>query len=44
MTFARIPEMREAYGPDVMYLVGGALLQEDDLVSACRRLVEAVNG
>ncbi len=44
MTFARIPEMREVYGADVMYLVGGALLQEDDLVSASRRLVEAVNG
>jgi len=41
MTFARIPEMRDAYGNDVMYLVGGALLSEPDLVSACRRLVAA---
>lgn len=41
MTFARIPEMRAAYGNDVMYLVGGALLSEPDLVSACRRLVAA---
>ena len=41
MTFARIPEMREAYGNDIMYLVGGALLSEPDLVSACKRLVAA---
>lgn len=32
MTFERVPEMREAYGHDVMYLVGGALLQEPNLV------------
>lgn len=42
MNFSRVPEMREAYGRDVMYLIGGALLQEADLVSACRRLVDAV--
>lgn len=42
MTFARIPEMRDAYGNDVMYLVGGALLSEPDLVGACKRLVAAV--
>ena len=44
MTFARVPEMRETYGNDVMYLVGGALLQEPDLVAACQRLVAAVEG
>jgi len=42
MTFARVPEMREAYGKDVMYLIGGALLQEPNLVDACRRLVAIV--
>jgi len=43
MTFECVPEMREAYGRDVMYLVGGALLQESNLVDACRRLVAAVD-
>ncbi|QGG93405.1 transcriptional regulator (plasmid) [Agrobacterium sp. MA01] len=42
MTFSRVPEMRQAYGNDVMYLIGGALLQEENLVDACRRLVGAV--
>lgn len=42
MTFARVPEMRAAYGKDVMYLIGGALLQEPNLVDACRRLVAIV--
>jgi len=43
MTFERVPEMREAYGNDVMYLIGGALLQQPNLVEACRRLVAAVH-
>lgn len=43
MTLSRVPEMREAYGDDVMYLIGGALLQEPNLVDACRRLVAAVH-
>ncbi len=42
MTFSRVPEMRQAYGSDVMYLIGGALLQEANLVDACRRLATAV--
>ncbi|GMB82558.1 5-methylthioribulose-1-phosphate isomerase [Shinella zoogloeoides] len=42
MTFARLPEMRDAYGNDIMYLIGGALLAEPDLVSACQRLVASV--
>lgn len=42
MTLARIPEMRDAYGKDVMYLIGGALLREPNLLDACRRLVDAV--
>lgn len=44
MTFQRVPEMLSAYGDDVMYLMGGALLQEPDLTEACRRLVAAVRG
>lgn len=44
VNFTRVPDMREAYGPDVMYLVGGALLQMPDLTEACRRLADAVNG
>ncbi|NOV17501.1 transcriptional regulator [Ensifer adhaerens] len=42
MNLSRVPEMREAYGNDVMYLIGGALLQDTDIVSASRRIVEAV--
>lgn len=42
MNLDRVPEMREAYGQDVMYLIGGALLQDTDIVSASRRIVEAV--
>ncbi|MHB1102193.1 MAG: RuBisCO large subunit C-terminal-like domain-containing protein [Devosia sp.] len=43
MTLERIPEMQAAYGHDVVYLIGGALLRERaDLVGACRRLVETV--
>lgn len=44
VSFERIADMREAYGADVMYLVGGALLQQPDLADACRRLADAVNG
>ena len=43
MTFARLPEMRDAYGDTVMYLIGGALLREKaDLPAACRTLANAV--
>lgn len=42
MNFNRVPEMREAYGRDVMYLIGGALLQQPDIAEASRRLVDAV--
>ncbi len=42
MTFARVPEMRDAYGDHVIYLVGGALLREQDVAEACRRLAAAV--
>jgi ribulose-bisphosphate carboxylase large chain len=43
MNFDRVPEMRSAYGNDVIYLVGGALLREgSELTAACRRLAAAV--
>lgn len=43
MKLESVPAMREVYGHDVIYLVGGALLREkSDLPSACRRLIEAV--
>jgi len=43
MTFERVPEMRDAYGDNVMYLIGGALLREkSDLPAACRKLIDAV--
>lgn len=43
MTFERVPEMRDAYGDTVMYLIGGALLREkSDLPAACRKLIDAV--
>lgn len=45
MTFERIPEMQAAYGENVMYLVGGALIREKaKLVDASKRLVAAVRG
>ncbi|MGG6893079.1 MULTISPECIES: RuBisCO large subunit C-terminal-like domain-containing protein [Rhizobium] len=43
MTLNRVAEMRETYGNDIMYLVGGALLEQDNLVEACQRLCDAVN-
>lgn len=43
MTFERVPEMQDAYGKDVIYLIGGALIRErETLVAACRRLCETV--
>ncbi|URK85960.1 hypothetical protein LP421_01595 (plasmid) [Rhizobium sp. RCAM05350] len=43
MTFERVPEMRDAYGETVMYLIGGALLRErSDLPAACRKLIDAI--
>lgn len=43
MTFERVPEMKAAYGDDVIYLIGGALIRErQTLVDACRRLGETV--
>ncbi|UJQ96109.1 RuBisCO large subunit C-terminal-like domain-containing protein [Mariluticola halotolerans] len=43
MTLERVPEMQAAYGKDVIYLIGGALLRDKaNLPAACQRLVEAV--
>ncbi|MEO1985286.1 MAG: RuBisCO large subunit C-terminal-like domain-containing protein [Martelella sp.] len=43
MTFERVPEMKAAYGKDVIYLIGGALIRERaTLADACKRLAEAV--
>ena len=43
MTFERVPEMQAAYGRDVVYLIGGALIRErETLVEACKRLCETV--
>lgn len=43
MTLNRVPEMRAAYGDDVIYLIGGALLREgQEMSAACRKLAEAV--
>ncbi|KWV56743.1 transcriptional regulator [Rhizobium altiplani] len=38
MTFERIADMQQVYGNHVIYLIGGALLRESDLASACRAL------
>jgi ribulose-bisphosphate carboxylase large chain len=43
MGFDRIDEMARVYGRDCIYLIGGALFREPDLVAACRafgRMVE----
>ncbi|MDM9624050.1 RuBisCO large subunit C-terminal-like domain-containing protein [Rhizobium sp. S96] len=42
MTFERIPDMQRAYGEHVIYLIGGALLRENDLVVACQTLRTAI--
>lgn len=43
MKLESVPAMRDVYGDDVIYLVGGALLREkSDLVGACQRLVHTV--
>ncbi|WP_420963602.1 RuBisCO large subunit C-terminal-like domain-containing protein [Brucella sp. IR073] len=45
MTFERIPQMVSTYGDNVMYLMGGALLREqDDLPGACKRLRNLLHG
>ena len=43
MSIVKVDEMRSVYGDDIMYLVGGALLQAPEgVASATRRLVEKV--
>ena len=43
MTLDRVAEMRAAYGNDIMYLVGGALLVDPGgVIAACQRLVSKI--
>ena len=43
MSLESVPAMRNVYGEDVIYLVGGALLrQKSDLIGASQRLAKAV--
>jgi ribulose-bisphosphate carboxylase large chain len=42
MTVARVPEMIETYGRDVMLLIGGGLLSAGDVAQASRDFVQAV--
>jgi ribulose-bisphosphate carboxylase large chain len=43
MSIEKVDEMKSVYGPDIMYLVGGALLRAPEgVISATRRLVERV--
>lgn len=45
MTRARVPEMLDFYGADVMLLIGGGLLEaREQLVGATREFVSAVHG
>src|SRR5262249_39795955 len=45
MTLARIPEMREMYGAEVMYLVGGGLHRPGvSLDESCRELIQLALG
>jgi ribulose-bisphosphate carboxylase large chain len=45
MSVERVPEMREAYGDDVMLLIGGGLLSaRDKLLERSREFVAAVRG
>jgi ribulose-bisphosphate carboxylase large chain len=45
MTRARVPEMLDFYGADVMLLIGGGLLEaREQLVAATREFVSAVHG
>ena len=39
---SRVPYWAERYGPDTIFLIGAALYAQEDLVRACRQLVEAV--
>jgi len=44
MTMENIREMKEFYGPDVIYLMGGGLFRgSDDLVENCRRFRELID-
>jgi ribulose-bisphosphate carboxylase large chain len=40
----RIPDMWNAYGDHVIYLIGGALLREPELITACQALRAGIAG
>ena len=40
---ARVPHWIERYGTDTIFLIGGSLYSQPDLVTACRDLLEAVS-
>ncbi|MEO5699664.1 MAG: RuBisCO large subunit C-terminal-like domain-containing protein [Casimicrobiaceae bacterium] len=42
MTVERVPHLRELYGDDAIFLIGGSLLAEDDLDARCRAFAAAV--
>jgi ribulose-bisphosphate carboxylase large chain len=42
MTVERVPGLRELYGDDVMFLIGGSLLAADDVEARCRAFAAAV--
>lgn len=42
MSIARVPEMLDFYGPDVMLLIGGNLLASDDVTAAAACFAEGV--
>jgi ribulose-bisphosphate carboxylase large chain len=44
MTMERIPDMWNAYGDHVIYLIGGALLREPELITACQALRAGIAG
>lgn len=44
MDLARIPDMLDTYGRDVIFLIGGALHQGGDIVANTRRFRELVEG
>ncbi|MBL8515441.1 MAG: ribulose 1,5-bisphosphate carboxylase [Betaproteobacteria bacterium] len=43
MTLDRVPDMKQSYGEDAMFLIGGGLLTaRDNLLARCREFVEMV--
>ncbi len=42
MSVERLPQLRELYGDDAIFLIGGSLLAGDDVPARCRAFVAAV--